>query len=115
MSDRAALARMATLAAFGLLALVLLAWHWTQLSTAAAVVATLGTVAPLLLPAPGLVAGRRRTYRWAPLTLAPALTWALMELVANAPSRPFALAAGGLAFAALAAAVAWLRAAPPAQ
>lgn len=115
MSGRPALARGAVLAAWGLLGLVLSAWHWILLPPAAAAVATLLTVAPLATPLPGLAARRRRTYRWAPLTLAPAMTWSLTELVANPAARPFALVAGCLAFAALAATVAWLRSAAPDQ
>ena len=109
-SVRAERARSAVLATWGLLALALLAWHASLLPRTAAVVAVLLTVAPLAAPLPGLLARRQRSYRWAPLTLAPAMTWSLTELVANPAARPYALAAGLLAFAALAAIVAWLRA-----
>jgi uncharacterized membrane protein len=112
---RAERARAAVLAAFALLALTLVAWYASALSPAAATVAVLLTVVPLAAPLPGLVARRRRSYRWAPLTLAPAMTWALTELVANPAVRPFALAAGLLGFGALAAVVAWLRTAQSAQ
>jgi uncharacterized membrane protein len=107
--------RVAVLAAWGLLALTLLAWYAAMLPRTAAIVAAVLTVAPLAAPLPGLLARRRRSYRWAPLTLVPAMTWSLTELVANPAERPYALAAGLLAFAALAAIVAWLRAASDAQ
>jgi uncharacterized membrane protein len=112
---RAERARAAVLAMWVLLALTLLTWHAALLPRAAAVVAALLTVAPLALPLPGLLARRRRSYRWAPLTLAPAMTWSLTEMVANPSARPYALSAGLLAFAALAAVVAWLRTATQAQ
>ena len=106
-------ARRATLALWlGLLAL-LLAWH------AAAGARGLGTgvlaaiALPLLAPLPGLWQGRRRTYRWAPLTLAPALAWSLTEIVANPAARGIATGSALLAFLALAAVVAALRSLPP--
>lgn len=112
---RAGRARVAVLAAWGLLALTLLVWFAATLPRAAAVAAVVLAVAPLAAPLPGLLAQRRRTYRWAPLTLAPAMTWSLTEMVANPAARPFAVAAGVFAFAALAAIVAWLRAGSDAQ
>jgi uncharacterized membrane protein len=112
---RAERARGAVLVAWGLLALTLLGWYAVMLPPGTALVAALLTVAPLAAPLPGLVARRRRSYRWAPLTLAPAMIWALTELVANAAARPFALVAGLSAFAGLAAIVAWLRTAPAGQ
>ncbi|MCU0975890.1 MAG: DUF2069 domain-containing protein [Steroidobacteraceae bacterium] len=112
---RADHARLAVLAVWGLLALTLLAWYAITLPRVAAVVAVLLTVAPLALPLPGLMARRRRSYRWAPLTLAPAMTWSLTEFVANPAARPYALVAGLLAFAGLAAVVAWLRSESAAQ
>ena len=111
MTARAERARLAVLAIWALLAATLLAWYLGTLPRAAAVVAIVLTVAPLAAPLPGIVARRTRSYRWAPLTLAPAMIWALTEMVANAEARPFAIAAGALAFAGLAAVVAWLRAA----
>lgn len=112
---RAERARVAVLSAWGLLALSLLAWYAAMLPRAAAILAAVLTVAPLAAPLPGLLARRRRSYRWAPLTLVPAMTWSLTELVANPDARPYALSAGLLAFAALAAIVAWLRANPEIQ
>ncbi len=112
---RAERVRAAVLAAWGLLALTLLAWSAAVLPRTGAIVAALLTVAPLAAPLPGLIARRRRSYRWAPLTLAPAMTWSVTETVANPAARPYALTAGLLAFAALAAIVAWLRAGSDAQ
>lgn len=111
MTGRAGRARRAVLAVWALLAVTLLWWYLDTLPSAAAVWATVLTVVPLALPLRGLLAGEVRSYRWAPLTLAPALTWALTETVANAAARPYAVTAGLLAFAGLVAVVAWLRAA----
>lgn len=113
--DRAGRVRALVLACWALLALTLSAWYASLLAPAAAALAGLLTIAPLALPLPGLLARRRRTYRWSPFTLAPALGWSLTELVANPAARPFAIAAGCLAFLGLAAVVAWLRVSPPAQ
>jgi len=70
------------------------------------------TAGPLLAPWRGLWAGRRRAYRWAPLTLAPSLTYALTELVANPLARGLAGFTALLAILCLAAIVAALRAMP---
>jgi uncharacterized membrane protein len=108
-------ARRSTLAVWlGLLAL-LVAWHAAG-GAAGLGTAILAAVAlPLLLPLPGLWRGRRRTFRWAPLTLAPALAWALTEILANPPARGFAVGSALLAFLALAAVVATLRSMPAAS
>jgi uncharacterized membrane protein len=90
----------------GLVAVLLL---WSSASGLGLAIVTAG---PLLLPLPGLVAARRRTYRWAPLTLAPALAWSLTELVANQAARGIAVLAALLAFLALAGVVAALRSMP---
>lgn len=69
---------------------------------------------PLLLPLPGLLRGRRRTYAWATLCLAPLMVHGLTEVVASPDAR---LAAGALLFAGLAAfvaLVAYLRVTRPA-
>ncbi len=42
---------------------------------------------PLLLPLPGMVRGRRRTYAWATLCLLPGLVYGLTEMVANPAAR----------------------------
>lgn len=105
-------ARRATLATWiGLLAL-LLAWHGLDGPAGLGTIALLGGLLPPLAPLPGLWAGRRRTYRWAPLTLAPALAWSLTEILANPPARGFAVGTALLAFLALAAVVATLRSMP---
>jgi uncharacterized membrane protein len=105
-------ARGLTLLAWLGLLLLVVAWHAVRgpagLGTVTLVVMTL----PLLAPLPGLWAGRRRTYRWAPLTLAPALAWSLTEILANPPARGYAVVVALLAFLSLAAVVAALRSMP---
>lgn len=105
-------ARLATLALWlGLLAL-LLAWHAVAGAQGLGTVLLALVAVPLLAPLPGLWKARRRTYRWAPLTLAPALAWSLTEIVANPEARGFATGCALLAFLALAAVVAALRSMP---
>ena len=105
-------ARGAVLMLWSLLALTLVAWHLRSLSATAAAVAVLFTAGPLLLPLPGLLHGNPRTYRWAALTLAPALTWSLTELVAHPAARWPATVAALLSVSSLAALVAALRVTP---
>ena len=101
------------LAAWFTLAAALLAWQLTG-PGAGGTVAALVTVSPLLLPLHGLWRARRYTYRWAAVTLVPALAWSLTELVANPAARLAAGIAALLAFLALAALVAALRVQPAA-
>jgi len=105
-------ARALTLLAWMGLLLLVLAWHAVGVPAAPGPVILSVVTLPLLAPLPGLWAGRRRTYRWAPLTLAPALAWSLTEILANPPARRFAVAASLLAFLSLAAVVAALRSMP---
>jgi uncharacterized membrane protein len=105
-------ARIATLAIWTLLIATLTAWHAWSHAAPAALVLWLLTVLPLLVALPGLWQGRRRTYRWAGLTLAPALAWGLTEMLANAAAGAVATATALLAFLALAALVAALRVMP---
>ena len=105
-------ARRLTLLAWGSLLLLLVAWHAVSGAAGLGTVVMVVVVAPLLAPLPGLWAGRRRTYRWAPLTLAPALAWSLTEILANPPARGTAVATALLAFLSLAAVVATLRSMP---
>jgi len=72
-------------------------------------IAAFAMVAPLLLPLPGLWHARRYTYRWAAITLVPAMAWSLTELVANPGARLAAGMTAALAFVALAVLVAALR------
>lgn len=70
---------------------------------------TLLMLAPLAAPLPGLWRGRRRTYAWATLCVAPYFIFGLTEVVANPAVRG---AAGAILFASLAwfaALVAYLR------
>jgi uncharacterized membrane protein len=76
--------------------------------------ATAFALLPLLAPLRGMARGRRRTLRWAPLTMAPALTIALTEVVVNEAARIRAAATLALILAAFAAVIAALRRPPPA-
>lgn len=106
-------ARRAVILLWIALGATLSAWSLADGSTPGGMVLALITVGPLLLPLPGLWAGRRRSYRWAPLTLAPALACSLTELVANPPQRALAAFVALLSFLCLAAIVAALRSMPP--
>lgn len=112
MASRFSRARAAALLGWAGQLLALATWHLNAHAAGAAVALLVLTVAPLLPPLPGLWAGRRRTYRWAPLTLAPALAWSLTEIVANPTSRGPAVLVGLLCVFALAAVVATLRTMP---
>lgn len=82
---------------------------WPPAGIAAALAAIAGL--PLLLPLPGLLRGTPRTLRWAPLTLAPLLTLALTEVLANPGARAVAAVTLALLLAAFAAVIAAQRAA----
>jgi uncharacterized membrane protein len=60
---------------------------------------TLLMLVPLAAPLPGLWQGRRRTYAWATLCVAPYLIYGVTEVVANPAVRG---AAGAILFASLA-------------
>jgi uncharacterized membrane protein len=109
---RFALARRVTLLLWVLLIAMLAGWHASLLAASGAVALTALTVVPMLLPLRGLWRAERRSYRWAPLTLAPAMAWSLTEIVANPQARGIAALAALVAFFALAAVVATLRTMP---
>jgi uncharacterized membrane protein len=67
---------------------------------------------PLFPPLPGLIDGRRRTLQWSPLTLAPALAFALTEILVNAPARMPAILTLALILVAFATIIAALRVSP---
>jgi uncharacterized membrane protein len=115
MNPRAAAARRVVLGCWALLALLMVAWHAMRLTPPAAALAIAVTLLPLAMPLRGLLGSVRRTYRWAPLVLAPYLAYGLMEWIANPGARPFALATLAVAFAAFASIVAWLRVSGPGQ
>lgn len=78
-------ARAAALALLALLAATLLGWQ--RASLAAGSFLPLLWVAPLLLPLPGLIRGRRYTYAWATLLVIGYIALALTEIVADAGRR----------------------------
>ncbi|MFZ2507749.1 MAG: DUF2069 domain-containing protein [Steroidobacteraceae bacterium] len=83
--------------------------RWPFTAGGVGAITTAIALAPLLLPLPGLMRGKRRTLQWSPLTLAPALAMALTELLVNAPARAPATLSIALIFAAFATVVALLR------
>ncbi len=106
----AARARRARLLALTLWTLLLaFVAAWPLAGAGIGPVTTAMALAPLLLPLPGLVSGRRRTLQWSPLTLAPVLALALTELLANARARIVAAVSLALILAAFAAAIGALR------
>ncbi len=66
---------------------------------------------PLLAPLAGLARGAQRTFRWAPLTLAPALAITLTEALVNPAAQTRAAITLALALASFAAVIASLRSA----
>jgi uncharacterized membrane protein len=110
MSDRARITRRIALTGWLLLTVSIACWPLgsSGIGWAIALLALL----PLLLPLPGIARGLRRSFGWAPLTLAPALALSLVEILVNAAGRPRATLTLALALAAFAALVAALRAAP---
>jgi len=105
-------ARGLTLLVWAGLIVLLLAWHAAPGRAGLGSIVLAIVALPLLAPLPGLWRGRRRSYRWAPLTLAPSLAWSLTEILANPASRGFAIGAALLSFLSLAAIVASLRSMP---
>lgn len=89
-----------------------LAWRLAGPASSGETLLLLATVGALLLPLHGLWALERRTLGWAPLALAPAMTVALTELIANPGERWLAAAAALSCFLALAGIVAALRRLP---
>ena len=110
MTDRARSSRRAALAAWLGLAASVASWalYPTGIGSVAALVAGL----PLLLPLPGILRGTRRSFRAAPMALAPALALSITEILVNPQARIAAGATLALAFAAFAATLAALRVLP---
>ena len=106
-------ARGVTLLLWGGLLVLLLAWHSAPGRAGLGSIVLVLVALPLLAPLPGLWKDRRRSYQWAPFTLAPALAWSLTEILANPAARGFATGTALLTFLALAAIVASLRSMPP--
>lgn len=109
-SSRAlARARLAALATAALLAACVAAAALGSASWPASPGWTVVVLLPVLLPLPGLLRGRRRTYAWATLCVTPYFVYGLTEAIANPGAR---LAAGAILLASLAwfvALVAFLR------
>lgn len=109
-AERARLAALALLAALASTVLVALVREATDATGLVLLLAFL--VVPLLLPLPGLLARRRRTYAWATLCVAPHFLFALTEVVANPALRLTAAAILALGLALVVALVAYLRLTP---
>jgi uncharacterized membrane protein len=80
--------RLATLSGLGVLLGSLAATALAAEGRRVGTVLALALALPLLLPLPGLLKARRRTYAWTALCLLPVLLYALTELVANPGVRP---------------------------
>lgn len=100
-------ARATVLALMAALAACLLAWQGTPLSSGSML--PLLWVAPLLLPLPGLIRGRRYTYAWSTLLVIGYVALALTEIVAVPSSRATPAAMLFVAFALFLALVGYLR------
>ena len=110
MKDRAAATRFAALAAWMMLGASIAFWPLPAVGIGAFAALLAGL--PLLLPLPGLLHGRRRAFRAAPMALAPALAVSITEILVTPQARIAAAATLALAFVAFAAILAALRAAP---
>ena len=82
---------------------------WPFAAARIGTVTTAIALLPLLMPLPGLFLGRRRTWQWASLTLAPALALSLTEILVNLPARMPATLTLVLILAAFATLIAVLR------
>jgi len=109
-NERAARTRRIVICLWMLLVVSIVVWPFTGGGIGLATTAI--ALLPLFLPLPGLVHGERRTLRWSPLTLAPALALALTEILVNAPARTPAILTLALILAAFAATIAALRVSP---
>ena len=109
-ADRARTARRLAMAAWLLLIVSVLCWPLGESAVGWPITAL--AFLPLLLPLPGLARGTPRTYRWAPMTLAPALALALTEVLVNAEARTRVAVSVALMLGTFAAMLAALRAAP---
>lgn len=112
-AGRARRARIAMFVSWALLVASIVVWPFADAGIG--LVPTAFAFVPLLLPMPGLLRGFHRTLRWSPLTLAPALTMALTELLANPPARTPMMLSLVLIMAAFAAVIATLRVTPKAD
>ena len=101
-------ARRAALLIWAMLIASVSAWPFAGIGWIATTLALL----PLLLPVPGFIRKAPRTLQWSSLTLAPALAFAVTELLVNSRARIPAALTLALIPAALAAIVALLRTIP---
>jgi uncharacterized membrane protein len=88
---------------------LLFAWHLWPAPTFGTTVLALVLCMPLLLPLPGLVRGRRYTYRWATLCVLPYLVIGSTEAIANPLRRGWSSAMLLLALLLFAALLGFLR------
>ena len=111
MKDRARAAQRFATIAWLLLAASVACWSFVDTAGIGPVTSSIAFF-PLLLPIAGLLRGFPRSYRLAALVLAPALTLALTEILANPPSRPWTATSLALILIAFAGIVAALRTTP---
>ncbi|HEX9707095.1 MAG TPA: DUF2069 domain-containing protein [Steroidobacteraceae bacterium] len=107
MNDRARAAQSLAVCTWLLLAASVACWPFIGESGIGLATASIAFL-PLLLPLAGIARGSRRAFRFAAMTLAPALALAVTEFLVNVESRPWTgttLALILLAFASLVAAL----------
>jgi uncharacterized membrane protein len=112
-SQRAAIARRLRQATcFATLVLVALIARWVVYGNISAMKIAAGTILtlPLIVAAPLLYAGHRRTYAWMTLAIVPSLVLAITETVANSAIRMWAALCLFTAFALFVLLIAHLRA-----
>jgi uncharacterized membrane protein len=97
-APRLARARQYTLAAAAVLAACIAAATLRSAPWPANLAWTAALLLPVVAPLPGLVRGRRRTYAWATLCVAPYFIYGTTEIIANPAVRG---AAGAILFASL--------------
>jgi len=110
MNGRARIARRSAIACWLILTVSVACWPFGR--SGIGLPTTALAFLPLLLPLSGIARGSRQTYRWAPLTLAPALALAVAEFLINTPLRLRTGLSLALLFLAFASLIAALRTAP---
>jgi hypothetical protein len=101
--------RQAVLAATLLLVVLIGWWVMSGPISASRIVAGAVLIAPLVVAAPRLHAGRRRVFVWMTLAVIPSLVLAITEAVANSAIRVWAVLCLSTAFALFVLLIAYLR------
>ncbi|HLS81976.1 MAG TPA: DUF2069 domain-containing protein [Steroidobacter sp.] len=101
--------RRAAAGATALLSLIVVLWALKDGISIAATLIAVAAGSPLWIAVPALHSGRRRAYGWMALGIAPYLTFALMEAIANPAARGWAAASLVAGFATFVLLVGYLR------